>query len=272
MLSNPNIWQAFQLVYENEGEGEGEGNNGNEGGGSGDGDGAKSYTQEQLNKMMADNRRKLTQQNETLVSELTTLKDQANLTAQDKTELEERIEKLQVQNMSKEEIAKREASKAAKSHQLELGSLTKERDAWQKRYTKARVATELTTAALEAKATVPEQIVQLLGPNTYLSPVLGDDNKPTGDFETLVKFSDVSEEGKAVVLDLTPFATLKRMQELTERFSNLFINPGTGGMGGNSGQSGKGGQKQTVEALKDTNAYMKWRKANPKADPTQFSG
>ena len=120
----------FQLVYDNEG-GEG-GEGGDKGGEGGDkggdkggsggtgGEGAKSYNQSQLNQMMADNRRKLTIQNEKLVGELTTLKDQANLTGQEKTELEGRIEKLQEQSMSKEEIAKREATKAIKAHTKEL--------------------------------------------------------------------------------------------------------------------------------------------------------
>ena len=130
----------------------------------------------------------------------------------------------------------------------------------------------MTQAGTTAKVAVAEQIVELLGPKTYLSPMLGDDGKPTGEFETLVKFNDVDEDGKPTVVNLTPDATLKRMRELDSRFSNLFLNPGSGGMGGNSGSGAGKGAKQTVEALKDTETFMKWRKENPGADPTKYKG
>jgi len=229
-------------------------------------------TQDDLNKMMADNRRKLTQQNEALLGELSGIKEQAKLTGQAKDDLEERIEKLQEAHMSAEEIAKKNISKAAKNHVDELAKVSKDREAWQKRYTRERVATELTNAAIAAKATVPEQIVNLLGPETYLSEVLGDDGKGTGVYDTLISFNDVDDDGKPVTLKLAPDAVLKRMQELPDRFGNLFINPGAGGMGGSSGSGGSKGTPKTVEVLKDTASYMKWRKDNPKADPTAYKG
>jgi len=229
-------------------------------------------TQDDLNKMMADNRRKLTQQNEKLLGELNGIKEQAELTGQAKTDLEERIEKLQEAHMSAEEIAKKNVSKASKAHETELAKISKDRSDWQQRYTRERVATELTNAAIAAKATVPEQIVNLLGPETYLSEVLGDDGKGTGVFDTLIKFNDVDDDGKPVTNDLAPEAVLKRMQELPDRFGNLFINPGAGGMGSNSGSGGSKGKPQTVEVLKDTATFMKWRKENPNADPTSFKG
>jgi len=237
-----------------------------------EGDGAKSYTQDQLNKMMADNRRNLTQQNEKLAGELKTLTSQANLSSQAQAELEERVEKLLEQSMSKEEIANRKIAKAEKTQKDAVDTISKDRDNWQQRYTQARVNSELTSAAVGAKATVPDQIVQLLGPMTYLSETLGDDGKPTGAFDTMIKFADVDKEGQPVTLELAPDAALKRMQELPERFGNLFINPGAGGMGGNSGSGAGKGKQMSAEALKDTATFMEWRKKNPGVDPTQFKG
>lgn len=262
---------SFVLVYENE-----EGGEDNKGDGDGGGDDKgdqkpKTFTQEEVNKIMATNRRSLTQQNDKLVTELTTLKDQANLTTQEKSELEDRIEKLQEQSMTKEEVAKRTNTKAAKKHEEAIGIITKDRNAWQERYTKERVVTELTSAAIIAKS-VPEQIVMLLGSDTYLSPQLGDDGQPNGSYDTLVKFNDVAEDGQPVTLNLAPEAALKRMKELPDRFGNLFLNPGAGGMGGNSGSNSGSGAQQTVESLKDTNNYMAWRAKNPGKDPTEFKG
>ncbi len=268
----------FQLVYDNEGKGgDGDGDGDGKGGdgrsgdddGGGGGDSKLTFTQPELNKLMADNRRKLTTQNATLVQELSALKDQANLTTTEKEELEGRIEALQTQFLSKEELAKRASTKSAKEHEALVTGLKAEGEAWKGLYTKERVTTALTTAAIEAKATVPGQIVALLESTTYLAEKLGEDGKPTGEFVPMVKFQDTNEEGKPVTLDLAPAAALKRMQELPDAFGNLFINPGTGGMGGDSGSSGGKGGGVTIEQLKDPAFYAKWRKENPGADPTK---
>jgi hypothetical protein len=235
-------------------------------------EGGKSYTQDQLNKLMADNRRKLTQQNGELVTELTALKDQANLTTQAKTELEDRIEKLQEQTMTQEEIAKRNAKKAAKDHDDALGKVTTERDNWRNRYTSERVTTELLAAAGEAKAAVASQMVNILGPNTILAEKTDEAGKLTGEYETLVKFADVDGDGKPVTLNLAPAAAMKRMKELPEQYGNLFINPGTGGVGGTSGAGSSKGKQMSVKDLIDTDNYQAWRKKNPGADPTAYKG
>ena len=276
-MSFLNLTNVFHLVYDNEDGGDGKGGDGGDGkggdGGDGKGgDGKLSFTQDQLNKMMADNRRKLTQQNETLLGELNGIKEQANLTAQAKTELEDRIEELQSQFLSKEELAKRKVTKATKDHEDLVAKITQDGKNWQQLYTNERVTTALTKAAIAAKATVPAQIVSLLGSQTHLSPQLGEDGQPNGLFDTMVKFNDVGEDGKPVVLDLAPEAALKRMQELPDQFGNLFINPGAGGMGGDSGSGAGKGKQVSVDQLKDTDAYMAWRKKNPGVDPTQFTG
>jgi len=265
------LTRPFVLVYDNENENEdgggSDGDGGNAGGQKPD-DGKLTITQDQLNEMMANNRRKLTQQNEKLVGELNALKDQATMTATERSELEERIEKLQEQTMTQEEIAKRDAKKASQAHKKELDKLTSERDHWQAHYTNERVSRSLQDAAIEAKATVPEQIVSLLGPQTVLSPVLDEGGKPTGSYEPLVKFVDVDDDGNPATLSLKPVDAMKRMQELPERFGNLFINPGAGGFGADNGAGGKGGKQKTLDAIKDPAAYMKWRKENPGVDPT----
>lgn len=266
------LTQPFVLVYD---DGDGSGGDGGTGDGDdgqkkGGDDGKLSMTQDQLNKMMADNRRKITQQNEKLVGEINILKDQATMTATERSELEERVEKLQELTMTQEEITKRNTTKAGQAHQKELDRLTSERDHWRSNYTNERVSRSLQDAAIEAKATVPEQIVSLLGPQTQLSEVLGEDGKPTGAYEPLIKFVDVGEDGKPTTLSLSPSDAMKRMKELPDRFGNLFINPGSGGFGADNGAGGKGGKKQTIDAIRDPAAYMKWRKENPGVDPTSL--
>ena len=225
-------------------------------------------TQEKLNSMMAENRRTVTKQNEKLLGELNVLKEQATMTSQEREDLEGRLEKLQEQSMTQEEIVKRNSKKAQVTHAKELEKLTKERDSWQNNYSTERINRAILDAATVAKVEVPEQILDILVPKTYLGEVLNEAGQPTGDYEPLVKFVDVDDDGKPTMLTLKPEDALKRMKELPERFGNLFTNPGTGGFGSTNGPGISGGRNVTVDSLKDPAAYMKWRKENPGVDPT----
>jgi len=225
-------------------------------------------TQEKLNSMMAENRRTVSKQNETLLGELNTLKEQATMTATERGDLEERLEKLQEQSMTQEEIVKRNSKKAQVAHAKELDKLTKERDTWQSNYSAERINRSILDAATAAKVEVNEQIMDILGPKTYLGEVLNEAGQPTGEYEPLVKFVDVDDDGNPTMLTLKPEDALKRMKELPERFGNLFTNPGTGGFGSTNGAGSGSGRNVTVDSLKDPAAYMKWRKENPGVDPT----
>jgi len=261
----------FRLVYDDEGgDGGNEGGTGDEAGKKKEDDGAITLTQDKLNKMMADNRRKLTTQNETLVGELNKLKDQATMTATEREELEERLEKLQEQSMSQDEIVKKNSKKAQIAHAKELDNLTKDRDSWKNNYSTERVNRAILDAAILADVEVPDQILDILGPKTYLGEVLDEAGRPTGAYEPLVKFVDVDDNGNPAVLTLKPDDALKRMKELPERFGNLFTNPGAGGFGSTNGE-GQPGRGETVDTLKDPERYMKWRKENPGVDPSTLT-
>ena len=220
-------------------------------------------TQDQLNKMMADNRRKLAQQNQQLAQELETLREQSNLTTQQREELEARINQLQEQYMTKEEIAKKEQVKLVKLAEGEKIQLKSEVESWRLRYSTATVQRSLTDAAVEGKAVSPEQLVAILGTTTSLQPVIGDDGKPTGDYAPVVKFHDVDSNGKPIVLDLSPQQAVKRMRELPQKFGNLFQSDATAGLGLHSGSDAGTGGSPPVSALKDLDAYAKWRSTHP---------
>jgi hypothetical protein len=64
--------------------------------------------------MMADNRRKLTNQNQELVKQLEQLKQNATLTQEQRDELQARITQLEEQYLTKEELIKRESGKREK--------------------------------------------------------------------------------------------------------------------------------------------------------------
>jgi hypothetical protein len=223
-------------------------------------------TQDELNKMMADNRRKLTTQNQELVEQLKKMRDETQMTAQQKDELELRIEQIQEQYMSKEELAKREAAKQSKVHQKAVETLTGERDSWRKMYSESTIERALYDASVKGEAVRPEQIVAMLGQTTHLSEVLDAAGHPTGAYAPTVKFNDVDADGKAVTLELAPEDAIKRMKELPEAYGNLFRGTASGGLGEAGG--GKGGEKSASikEITSDPEKYRKWRKENPDLD------
>ena len=219
--------------------------------------------QEELNVMMAENRRNLTKQNSELVAQLEQIKNSAKLTAEEKETLQSRINQLEEQFMTKEELSKRELAKAQKQAQQLTETLTSERDGWKNMYASATIERSLQDAAISGEAVQPSQIVEMLRGRTQLSEVI-EDGKATGRYTPVVKFNDVNENGQPVVLELSPSDAIKRMKELTDRYGNLFKGTATGGLGENV--AGGKGQQISLEILKDPVKYAEWRKKNPDLD------
>lgn len=224
-----------------------------------------SLTQDELNKMMADNRKNLTKQNEKLLNELNQLKETSQLTNKEKEELQIRIDEIEQEFLSKEELAKRELNKKEKEYQKQLTSAQEESTFWKNQYSQATIARSIQDAAIQNKAVSPEQIVGLLASNTQIKET----EEGSKNFQPVVNFKDIGEDGKPITLELSPMEAVKRMVELTDKFGNLFQGTAAGGLGGSSGSGS--GKAPSLTSLKDTTNYMKWRKENPHADPMEFT-
>ncbi len=224
--------------------------------------------QEELNGMMSANRKKLTSSNAELVTQLEALKSSNRLSQEQQDELQTQITTLEEQNMSKDEIAKRETKRAADLHSGLLDKANAQSLAWQERYANSTIDRALLDSAIDGEAVRASQIVGLLKAKTQLVEEVVD-GVSTGNYTTVVKFNDVDEDGKAVVLNLTPPDAVKRMKELTDLYGNLFKGTATGGLGGSGGSDASGGSGPKLsELVKDPVKYAAWRKANPGKDPT----
>lgn len=220
--------------------------------------------QEELNTIMANNRKSLSQKNAELVDQLTNLRDQAQMSTQAKEELEARIDELQTQYMSKEELAKRENEKSAKAHASEVEKLTSENKRWQGLYASSTTQRALLDAAVEGEAIQAAQIVSMLGPNTHIVEEVDDTGKEKGSYKTIVKFNDIDSDGNPVILDLTPKEAIKRMRELPELYGNLFKGDSSSGLGADGSGRGTGKKPEKLsEIIKDPVKYQEWRKKNP---------
>lgn len=238
---NTRWWTLPTFARHNDGAGGGGGGAGGAGGGDGGGGGNppavppvvdKKFTQADVDRFMAEERRKLQAKHQTLAQELEQIRSKASLTEEEKTALTARIEELQNQSLTKEQQLTRDLEKAQNESKTIRESLLGEKEAWQNRYASLLVEQHISKAATDHKAYRNEQVLDLLKPRAKVTPVLGEDGKPTDRFQVVIKFDDVDAKTKQpVTLELSPADTVKRMTELPELFGNLFqsgVQPGVG--------------------------------------------
>lgn len=200
----------------------------------------RTFTQAQVDAMMARDKDRAKKERDALQQQLNALKEQG-LTPENLTALNDRIEQLDREGKTKEELAKEELAKKDKEWTSKLKKSEGDAENWRKQYETYRISTELLSAGNEEKAINPEQLYKLLRGDTTLVPVLDENKKPTGEYVPRVKLATTDDEGKAVVLELSPIEAVKRMKEM-DTHRNLFHSGGTNGLGSfnTGGNGGKG--------------------------------
>ncbi|MEK0324381.1 MAG: hypothetical protein QQN63_01650 [Nitrosopumilus sp.] len=223
----------------------------------------KSFSQEQVNTILATDRRKSDDRNKQTLDELEALRAKSSLTASERSELDTTIENLQSSLMTEKELTAKQTAKTTKQHKQEITDIQKSRDQWQNLYTDSTIERAIVDAAGSGpnKAFNASQVVAILRPDTRLVEELNSDGEKTGKMVPMVKFADVGKDGKPVTLDLAVSAAVKRMREL-DQFLNLFEGDGPGGMGKTTKGSGKSGDTDIAKlAAGDPATYRAARKA-----------
>ena len=95
----------------------------------------KTFTQDQINKALADDRRKHETRTQAAIDELEALKAKATLTDDERSDLETRLDTMKNDLLTKEELGKKDKDKLTKQYSKDLEKLTSERDSWQQRFT-----------------------------------------------------------------------------------------------------------------------------------------
>lgn len=200
----------------------------------------QTFTQDQLNKFLADDRRKHQDQVKQTVVQLEELKKNVQLSEQAKTELESRIETLNSSLMTTEERSKAELAKKDKELKGVAESLSKERDNWKSSYASEVITNKILKASVDHKAVSSDQMLDLLMPKTRLVEVLDTDGKTVKGYIPKAKIKTVNDKGEEIELDLTIEETMKRLKEMPERYGNLFDGGVQGGLGGKGSTGGSG--------------------------------
>jgi len=221
--------------YDNESEGTSEGgqtnNTAQDSGDSGqngqdgqDGQGGnRTFTQEEVNKFLAADRRKHQEKYESLEQSYQQLLENESLSKEERNKLEESLENLRAQYRTKEQQAAHERKKLEEEFSERLANAEKQSELWQRRYMESTISRALQDAAVSHEAYNPSQVVALLRPMTKMVEKTDEKGRGTGEFEPMIDFADVDlETGESVMTQRTPENAVKRMQELPDLYGNLF--------------------------------------------------
>jgi hypothetical protein len=285
-----NLARPIVAAYENEGVDSGDGGEGGTGGDGGEagtggtggdskpnekpaGPGGKTFTEEDVNKIVQERLAKDRKRREEAYKDLETkyadmLKSQS-LTEEERGKLETNLEDVRKQLRTKDQQAAHERKTLEDRYQAELKSEREAKASWEGRFKESLIARALQDAAVKHEAYNPAQIVKHLRENTKVVEKTDDKGKPTGEYVPMVDFHDVhSETGEPLMTQRTPEDAVKRMKELPDQYGNFFKTNVVSGIGGNSAtgglQPGAGG-KLSAQQIKNLTPeqYRKIRQENP---------
>ncbi len=219
------------------------------------------FTQEQLNEVLARDRRKHQAKLEKMVEDVQTC---ANLTAAERESLAQQLDEMRAQTQTKEERLAAERKSLEADFEKRLKAETKAREKWESQYKSETTERALLDAAVSGDAYDTDTMMAVLRPMTQLREVADDKGKPTGKFRSVVEFKDVGEDGQPVTVEHTPQSAVKRMKELP-KYVNLFKSGVISGVGASSATGGlTPGSNGRIDVKNLTQEqYMKIREERP---------
>jgi len=227
----------------------GDGGDGDTGGEGGDGGAAtKTFTQDQLNEILAADRRrhqeqtkKVADQAKSMEARLQKLIADKNTSDAHRATLETDLEDLRASQRSEAEQREHLAKKAKEEHENAVNALKSEAQQWESLFKQSTVERTLTDAAVEHDAFSPNQIVSLLKDKTEMKPAKDPDgNVIPGRFEAKTAVEVKEEDGTVLTAWKAPAEAVEMMKNQSDLFGNLFKNAVLAGIGaGTAASTGK---------------------------------
>jgi hypothetical protein len=284
LLENSTIyWVDLLASYEGEGDvgdgdagASGDAGAGADAGASGDAGDAgsasdRTFTQDELNRFLADDRRKTEAKfkdkfDKLEVSYQDALKNK-QLSDGDRQELQNQLEDLRARHRTKEQQLAHDKKQAEEAAGARIKELEDRASQWEGRYTETTIQRELQSAAVEHDAYNPDLVVTHLKASTNLEEVMDQEGKPTGKLAPMVTMMVKNDDtGVNETLKMTPTEAVEYMKKNPERYGGFFKNNIREGIGSSSATGGAMSGDGTVDVTKLTDEqYFKLRKENPAA-------
>lgn len=219
------------------------------------------FDQAAVDKIVADARRKDQAELQKTTAELKKLQASESLTAQEKANLQSRIEDIENQYKTKEQLAAQELEKQQTAAKTALEAAAQERDQWKGSFEANTIGTAILKTSAPDAVNV-ELMDDLLRPKSRVVPAK--DSAGTiipGQFIVMTKVTVTDAKTKApVTLELPIEDAIKQMKGDPQRYGNLFKSTTGGGVGGSGGGRGGVGPNSGAElaAMSDAD-YAAWR-------------
>ena len=208
----------------------------------------KTFTQDDVNRIVATDRRKLEDALKKTEKQYQDLLASQSLTEQERKALQANLEMVQGQLRSKEEQLLLEKKQLQETYAGKLQEMEKKASFFETLYRDSTIERALQDAAVKHEAWSPSQVVTLLrGQTKMLEETDPKTGKLTGKFKPMVEMQAVnSTTGEAESKAYTPEDAVKKMKDTPDTWGNLFrsgvvsgIGAGTATGGLMPGQSGR---------------------------------
>jgi len=223
------------------------------------------YTQDEVNAFLAEDRRKHQAQLKVQETKLQDTLKSNTLNESDRKSLQENLAAVQGQLRSKEQQAALEKQELESSYQAKLTALEETSRGWESRYRDSTVQRSLQDAAIKNDAFSASQIVTLLKPMTKMIEEMDPITKRSNGFKVVVEMPGIDPKtGESTLYVHTPEEAVKRMKELPE-YGNQFKSGVVSGIGAGSATGGLApGQSGRIDVAKLTpQQYRELRAKNP---------
>ena len=229
----------------------------------------KAFNQEDVNKFLADDRRKHTDKYNKLEQTYKTMLSDKNLATEQRGKLELELQDLQKTFRTKAQQADYDRKQVEEKLTNEMASFKESATRWEGMYKDSVIQRSLQDAAISGEAFNPLQIVNLLRTNTTMRPAMDPEGvEIPNEMIPMIDFPDKDDTtGERVTTLRTPQEAVQRMKELPEQFGNLFRANVVSGIGAGNATggvaSGEGGRVDVSKLTPDQ--YRRMRKDNPEA-------
>jgi hypothetical protein len=247
----------------------------NDGGGGSGGGAAKMFTQDDLNKHLAEDRRKHQTKLQEMETKLKAALDSNTLTEKDRKALQENLETVQGQLRSKEEQLTVEKKQLQEQYAVQLKEANEKASFFENLYRDSTVERALTDAATKHEAFQPFQLANQLRPLTKLVPEVDPKTgKPTGKYKPMVEMQAVNQTtGEMETKAYTPEDAVKKMKDDPDTWGNMFRSGVRSGIGSSSATGGLTSGNGQIDLRKITpQQYLKIQKENPELLRTRPTG
>lgn len=222
------------------------------------------FTQEDINKFLAEDRRKHEAKYKQLETSYQNILQTKGLAEDEKAKLKVEFEDLQKTFRTKEQQMEFEKKQAALKYESELGDWKQKAVRWEGMYKDQVIHTSLQDAAISGGAFNPNQIIGLLHPITELRPEVDKDGKETGRLVPMIDFPDIDEKtGESIKTLRSPKDAVKRMTELPQLWGNLFKSNVVSGVGAGTASGGAAASGRVDVSKLTPEQYRKIRAENP---------